>query len=839
MTSLFATYPQTAFFMQAEPISWTTLLSCLVAFMAMYTATAVGERLSSSHLYQRSKWWPGGALVVTLGVWNMNFTELLTSHYPFPVTYRLNIFLLSLLPALVAGLVYQYSMARPLTPALWRSTAGLILGLAIMVMHYLGLFSIDTPASLRIAPSSAGLALLLSLVLGIIIIHTLHYTRHLPIIHGVRSRSLIVGLVTAAALCAMHVTTSASVWFIAETALETSPDRSISTPLSVIVSAITALFASGMLASILVDRYLQRRTRREQAFHRQFFDVIESMHDGIVLLDHKARLVMCNHAFETLTGVRYPDLQGLSVLRLSRVLRFPYHRSDVLRCLREHSAWVGSIEVLHRQGHHFPARLSINRMHAEDMAANHFVVTLTDISDQHDTNHKIRYQSYHDPLTGLPNRISLKDRIHSLQLASTDSQHHVMLLLVDIDSFKSINDLHGQASGDRLLQTLSARLKPWARDSADVARLSSNEFALLYGGLSSELSEAEAQARSKTVRILESLNGDYSLAGKRHSCSVSGGYLLYRGLEPGIDELLKRAELALLESKYADDQRPRAFKPSMVAQLNTRLHTERQLQDAIRDDQLRMYIQPQVDTNGRMIGGEALVRWQHPERGLLAPDSFLHLAEETGQIVEIGQWMLLQVCQLLAKWQQHPQRRRWHLSLNVSMREFKRMDFIQHIVKALNDSGAPANRLTLELTESLILGDSWPVIDTITRLRDLGIRLAIDDFGTGYSSLAYLKRLPLDVLKIDATFVRDLIEEPHAAPSAQTIIALARTLQLDVIAEGVETHRQQHRLVELGCHQFQGFLYAPALPLEQLLVFAQSTNEKIPEKCLPYPLPPS
>ncbi|WP_417329808.1 putative bifunctional diguanylate cyclase/phosphodiesterase [Halomonas cupida] len=837
MSSLFITSPHTALAVQPEQISGVTLLACLVTFMAVYTGTAVGERLSSTRLYQRRRWWPGGALVIALGAWNMCFTGVLTSAWPFAVEYHPQLVLASLLPAVAAGLIYQYSMARPGKSILWRSLAGLAFGLAALVMHYLGQFSvlIEAPAELAIVTGEAGLAMGVALVLGMGTIHGLHYTRFLPTIGGIRSRSLIMGSVAAIALCIIHVTAASSVRVLADAPLGTPPANEISSLLSVLLSTTTAIFAAGMLSSVLFDRYQLNSIQRDQASRTQLFDIIESMHDGVALLDHKARLVMCNHAFEALIGVRHSDLLGLSMLSLSRVLRFGLHRSEVLRSLREHNAWLGDVEVRHRLGHRFPAHLSINRVRAHGTAAEHFVATLTDTSAQYDAQRQIHHQAYHDALTGLPNRRALKERIHALQEASNDNQHHVMLMLVDIDSFKTINDRYGQAMGDRLLKAVSDRLRSWARESADLARLSSNEFALLYGGLSSEPAKAEAVALDKTTRLLEALNGDYALAGQRLSCRISAGYLLYCGRDLGVDELLKRAGLALLESKCEGDQRPRAFESRMVDRLNARLRMERQLHDAIHGEQLRLHIQPQVDARRRMMGGEALVRWQHPERGIIAPNAFIRLAEETGQIIEIGHWMLNQVCSLLADWQHHPQRRNWHLSLNVSVREFQHLGFVERVEQVLTDSGAPAGQLTLELTESLMLEDSWPVIDTLSRLRKLGVRLAIDDFGTGYSSLAYLKRLPLDVLKIDVTFVHDLTEDPQAAPIAQTIIALAQTLQLDVIAEGVETLPQQQRLIELGCSQFQGFFYAPALPLGRFLAFAESADQQACENPLSQP----
>ncbi|MBY5925303.1 MULTISPECIES: EAL domain-containing protein [unclassified Halomonas] len=822
MPPLFISYPQVAQAIQGEHIPWLVVLSCLVALVSVYSAMAVAERVNASRWkHRRQIWWLAGGTMMGLGIWSMHFTGMLAYRLPFPAHHSLGLTLVSLLPAIAAGLIAVAAMARKGLSTVHKVVAGCILSAGIATMHYTGMAAMQLPASMRFSPTPLILSLLISLPFGIASIHCFHAARDLPRFHGIRLGSLIAATLASLAICSMHYSAMMAVHFLPEPGWEAIPHSAGHDAIvAIAVIVLASLFALTALASVLVDRKLQDSAARMQVSRRQLVDVIESMHDGVVLLDQRARMVMCNHAFETLTGVPHTDLQGHSLLRLNTLLRFDHYRGNILRSLKENGAWIGDVEVRHRAGHRFPARLSINRVRAEEDSAGHFVATLSDTTAHHNAQQRIRYQAYHDALTTLPNRSSLQERIHALQLASDVSGRHIMLLLVDIDNFKGINDALGQATGDRLLKALAARLKPWARQPSDLARLSSNEFALLYDGLSVTPESAMDQARSKARQVLESLNGDYSLAGERHSCHVSGGFLLFRGGELGVGELLKRAGLALLESKCEGVQRPCAFEACMVERLDARLRLERQLKTAVEEDQLRLHMQPQVDDLGNILGAEMLLRWEHPERGLISPSTFISLAEETGQIVDLGNWVLHQTCQLLAEWQQHEHRRHWTLSVNVSAREFQRADFVSGVKAALAKTGAPARQLTLELTESLMLGEAYPVIDTLGQLRDLGVRFAIDDFGTGYSSLAYLKRLPLDTLKIDVAFVRDLTEDPTAAPIAQTIIALAQTLKLGVIAEGVETTAQQERLLELGCRSFQGYLYSAPLPLKQFLALA-------------------
>lgn len=782
-----------------------------------------------------------------LGIWSLHITGMLAYQFPFPVHHRLGLTLTALIPATLAGGVAQYAMSRPSAPVWQQAMAGCLFSLGIAIVHYVGSLAIDMPATLYLAIPSTILASIAALILGAATFATFHGARQLPTFKGFNIGLIFIGVMMAAVMYGIHYLYMHAAYFlplIEGVNPELFSDNDAL--LAAIVAVVSTLLAIGALTSVLVERKQQNSIKNLLDTQHRLEEVLDSMHDGVILLDKRARVVMCNHSFESLTGLCLADLQNRSLLRLSSVLRIDHQRGDILRSLRQNGVWVGDVEVRAIQGHRLPARLSINQVLAGDgdscgdstsyltsydassytasghsvtgyNTASYYVATLSDTTAHHDAQRRLHYQAHHDALTGLPNRIALCERIQSLQLSSGDSGRHVMLLLVDIDNFKGINGSLGQATGDRLLRALAARLKPWARHASDLARFSSNEFALLYEGLSADVEKAEVQARTKANSVLNALNGDYSLAGERHTCRVSGGFLTFRGSQWSSEELLKYTGLALLDSKSEGTQRPSAFAPDMVERMNSRLLLERQLQDAIQSEQLRLYLQAQVDDSGKLLGAEALVRWEHPEHGLIAPSAFIEVAEDTGQIVELGSWVLRQACHTLAEWQRHPGRRQWQLSVNVSMREFQRQDFIGTIRQTLETSGAPPTCLTLELTESLMLGDNHPVIDVLTQLRAIGVRLSIDDFGTGYSSLSHLKSLPLDVLKIDSTFVRDLDDDPNTAPIVETIITLARTLGLDVIAEGVETPQQRQRLIELGCQRFQGYLFSAPLPVDEFV----------------------
>jgi|GEM_PF-3529853 len=835
MHPIFITYPQAAQAVQGHYTLWIVLLSCLVALVTAYSALAICERLNNACWRRpRLAWWLCGGGLLGVGIWGTHFTAMQSYRLPFPVTHDPWLTFASLLPALAAGLMAIQVLSRDDWSGAQRTLSACLLGLGVCATHYLGMSALEMHASLRYAPIPLGLSVVFAMGAAVAGVHGLHAGRPWPRRLGIGLRTLLGGALMAAAIDGTHYIAMEAAYFLPHAAQHELDPAHVGL-LAGIVGSLSVLLGIAAMAAVLVDRRLQANAQNMRMSRRQLADIIESMHDGVVLLDSRARVVICNHAFETLTGIPHRDIQGHSLLRMNTILRVSHQRSDILRSLREHSAWVGDVEVRHLDAHRFPARLSINQVRPDGEDISHFVATLSDTSAHHDAQRRIHYQAYHDGLTGLPNRSSLRERIYALQLASGVSGRHIMLLVVDIDNFKGINDSLGQATGDRLLKAVAARLKPWGRQGDDLARLSSNEFALLYDGLSSSTDKANAQALDKARGVLESLNGDYSLAGERHTCAISGGFLVFHGDEVGGDELLKRVGLALLEAKCRQDQRPQAFAASMVERLNSRLRLERQLREAIRGGQLRLYLQPQFDNHRTIFGAEALVRWEHPERGLITPDAFIGLAEDTGQIIELGAWVLFHACETLALWQHDPVKRHWQLSVNVSVREFQRLEFVNAVEGMLKQSGAPAKRLTLELTESLMMGEAYPVIDTMTRLKALGVRFSIDDFGTGYSSLAYLKRLPLDALKIDVAFVRDLADEPTAAPIAQTIIALAHTLELQVIAEGVETEQQLQRLTELGCRQFQGYLFSPPRPRGEFL----DDTARVSPPAAPFPPAPT
>jgi diguanylate cyclase (GGDEF)-like protein/PAS domain S-box-containing protein len=445
-------------------------------------------------------------------------------------------------------------------------------------------------------------------------------------------------------------------------------------------------------------------------------------------------------------------------------------------------------------------------------------IVLTDITERKTAKDQIENLAFYDPLTGLPNRRLLLDRLAQAMSASLRHQRLGALLFVDLDDFKTINDTLGHHQGDLLLAKVAKRLSACIRDGDTVARLGGDEFVVMLERLSDNTLSAATYAESVGEKILLTLNRTYQLSGCEHHSAASIGITLFGGgPQESIDEPLKRADLAMYQAKAAGRNTMRFFDPQMQAVVSARAALDTALRDAVQQEQFFLLYQAQVDRLGRLIGVEALVRWQHPQRGLVSPGEFIPQAEETGLILPLGQWVLEAACTQLAAWATQPSMAHLTVAVNVSARQFHQADFVARVLAALQHTGANPQRLKLELTESLLVAHIDDVIAKMCALKAHGVGFSLDDFGTGYSSLSYLKQLPLDQLKIDQSFVRDLLTDTNDAVIARTIVALGHSLGLKVIAEGVETAEQRDLLAGLACDAYQGYYFGrPVLALELL-----------------------
>jgi diguanylate cyclase (GGDEF)-like protein/PAS domain S-box-containing protein len=443
------------------------------------------------------------------------------------------------------------------------------------------------------------------------------------------------------------------------------------------------------------------------------------------------------------------------------------------------------------------------------------VGSFSDVTERKLAEEMTQRLAFYDPLTGLPNRRLMLDRLqHAIGLGRRNGEFGA-LMFIDLDNFKEINDTHGHASGDSLLQHVAQRLCGCLRSNDTAARMGGDEFVVIAENLGTQLLEAATNAETIASKLMKSMEPPFELQGVAHRSSTSIGIALFGFPGDTAHELLKRADFAMYQAKDAGRNTVRFYDPAMQETVLTRASLAADLRGGLERDELFVLLQPMVDAQERRVGAEALVRWRHPVRGLVPPVEFIPLAEQNGLVVPIGLRVLEAACRQLVDWSRESHTRDLTLSVNVSPRQFHQPDFVSQVLDTLARTGADPNRLKLEITESLLLDDVEAVVQKMTALRARGVRFSIDDFGTGYSSLAYLKRLPLDEIKIDRSFINDVLSDPNDASIVQTILVLARSLSLKVVAEGVETVAQQDFLVRHGCPYFQGYLYGRPMPAAQ------------------------
>lgn len=552
----------------------------------------------------------------------------------------------------------------------------------------------------------------------------------------------------------------------------------------------------------------------EQRFHTAFMAspdalAITSLEDG--------EFLEINDSYTTIVGWTKEDIRGKTVKDIN-VWRYPQERQKLVQPLL-HSGECMNLEAefVRKDGSCFIGLLSAHLMQIEGKTC--ILSIFRDISAQKAAQEQIHNLSFSDTLTGLPNRRLFRDRLAQSMIACEHHHEHSALVYVDLDDFKSINETLGHDQGDLLLKEVGQRLVRCVKETDTVARLGGDEFALILRGLSTIPEDAASQARTICTRILSDLDLPYELGGTtlHRTCSVGITMIVESNLDAA--ELLKRAELAMYQAKVSGRNALRFFEPQMQEAVNARALMEDGLRKAIYQHQMLLYYQPQVGADGRITGVESLIRWKDPHRGMISPAEFIPLAEVTGLILPLGQWVLEAACGQLAQWASRPAMAHLTLAVNVSARQFHQPQFVEEVLVALERSGANPNNLKLELTESMLVDDIGGVINKMKMLKAKGVGFSLDDFGTGYSSLSYLKLLPLDQLKIDQGFVRDILVDPNDAAIAKTVVALAESMGLDVIAEGVETAAQRDALAALGCHHYQGYLYSRPLPVEELEVF--------------------
>ena len=563
----------------------------------------------------------------------------------------------------------------------------------------------------------------------------------------------------------------------------------------------------------------QKRQRDEQL--RQLSRALESSSNGVMItssiqLDHP--IVYVNPAFERITGYTPAEVIGQSGRFLVRDDLAQKGLNEIRACLREHREGYAVLRNYRKDGELFWNELSIAPVRDESgHVTTHFVSIINDVTERITYEQQLEYHATHDTLTGLVNRNLLNDRIDQAILQAKHSERLVGVMLLDLDRFKLINDGFGHIPADNLLKAVATRLAHCVRDTDTVARLGGDEFVVVLGGID----DADSVA-SVAAKIMRNLTLPLSIEGKEVFVTASVGIAMYPRDGDHGENLLRNADVAMYRVKEHGRNNFRFYAPEMSHMALDRLDMEGNLRRALERDEITVFFQPIVSlASGRIVGAEALARWNHPRIGMIHPPEFIPLAEETGLIIPLGERVLRLACQQIAAWQAAglPPLK---VSLNISARQFRQENLPELLQRVLAETGIAAEALEFELTESMVMHDVENAIAMLRELKQIGVTLALDDFGTGYSSLAYLKRFPIDVLKIDRSFVRDIDREADDAAIAHAVIAMAHSLGLQVTAEGVENEAQLALLQQYGCNDFQGYLFSRPVPAEEFSLLLQN-----------------
>uniref|UniRef100_A0A486XKW5 cyclic-guanylate-specific phosphodiesterase n=1 Tax=Rheinheimera sp. BAL341 TaxID=1708203 RepID=A0A486XKW5_9GAMM len=594
-----------------------------------------------------------------------------------------------------------------------------------------------------------------------------------------------------------------------------------------VLAMLTALLLLTMAGAWWLKRQVAEKTRHLQASEERLSTILNSVDAHIYIKDLRGRYEYVNRKVAQLFGCEPEDVLGRrdnAFFDAATSANIQQNDQKVLQGERlveeETNTSLDGSQTHTYLSVKLPLRDSRSKVYA-------LCGISTDITEHKQQQQEIHQLAFYDALTGLPNRRMLLDRLqHAVELRQRNKDTaQGALLFIDLDHFKDLNDSLGHAMGDQLLQQVAKRLQDHLRKVDTLARLGGDEFVVLLTGLHPDIELSSQRANLIGEKIVQLLAEPFILQERPYTLSGSVGVAMFTD-GCNSDELLQRADLAMYDAKDRGRNGVRFFNQQMQADVSARADIATGLRQAITQQEFVLHFQPQLEHSRGVVGAEVLIRWQHPTQGLIAPGQFITVAESTGQILAIGRWVLQQSCYQLAEWARHPHSANWYLAVNISARQLHSPGFVDDVSKALQDSGARPECLILELTESQLLQEIDNVIDKMRQLTELGVRFSLDDFGTGYSSLSYLKQLPLAQLKIDGSFVRDILTDPNDEAIIKTILALGHSLELTVIAEGVETEAQHQKLQQLGCKQFQGYYFGRPVALADFVRAQQSSAQR-------------
>lgn len=810
------------------------LVSLTIAILAAFASFSHVDLMRSTRSPSvRRLWHLSGAVAMGMGVWTMHFTGMVAFQLPFEVRYQIIPTLASMLPAILAGLIILEIIRQPSPKLIWVLVGGVSMGLGIGAMHYLGMSAMVTPVSMQYQPGLFVASLVVAVVMATAALfipyvmerHMSQVSRDRPLAYKALA-SILMGL----AISSLHYVAMSATLFIPTEDTHAAhgnftADQNLIATLAVLASLfilVTSTFSAILRHRVALAGLEIERLETHQRLMSDQFNKIASRLPGVVYQyrlrpDGHMSFPWASEAIKSIYGVEPHEVKD-SIDPLLDIIH-PDDLSELIASINDSAntmkVWRHEYRINHPDGRVRWLQGNAMPEKAPDGSVfwNGFITDITEKRLSEDTIHQL---AFYDELTGLPNRRLLQDRLKLALHASHRHAQHGAILFMDLDDFKSLNDTLGHSIGDSLLKHIAARLNQSLRRLDTISRLGGDEFVVIIDELERNEAVAAQEARAIAEKILDLVTETVNLDGHDYRCSVSIGICLFYGYHLNREELLRRADIAMYQAKSSGRNSIRFFDPEIQVAMEDRFKLEAELRQAIERNELCLYYQKQVDDKGRVTGAEALLRWQHPQRGMVPPMDFIPVAEDTGLIMPLGQWVIDQACAQIRDWAADPDTRDLTLSVNVSARQFHQEHFVPQVRAALDSQEVPGHRLKLELTESLVLADLEDTQQKMQQLRASGIRLSMDDFGTGYSSMAYLSHLLFDEVKIDQSFVRNVLvaEARRDWVIIEAIINITRGLGMDVIAEGVESVEQEAFLAERHCLHFQGYLYGRPMPID-------------------------
>ncbi|MFC7371458.1 EAL domain-containing protein [Fictibacillus iocasae] len=775
------------------------LLSIVIAILSSYASLELAGQIKKTDTSARYMWLVTGSLALGLGIWSMHFIAMLAFHLSIPVSYQMNAVLISILPAVTSSALAFFLISKPIMRRAQILLGGLFIAAGVVCMHYLGMEAMKMGAVIEYDPLLFTASVIIAFIAAITALYLLFYTEY-ESTSQIKWRKVVSAFVMGLAISGMHYTGMASADFVPHDHHQTT-----GIPIEPMLLAIP--IGSGILVIlgfVFISTFIDRRFKHQtQLSERKFRSVIESANDAIILSDSSGRIISWNEGAEKMFGYMKQEALGSP---LSIIIPKKYqeaHSKGMQRYLETSTPHVigRSVELEGRRKNDsvFPIELSLAAWSEDKLL--YFSSIIRDITERKRTEEKMNQLVYLDPLTGLPNRMLLSDRFsHALKQAS-EHKTNLGILFLDIDRFKYINDTLGHAVGDQLLIQIAKILEQCTGAGHTVCRQGGDEFILL-------LADTTADKIMKTAQtVLAKFDSAIWVDDYELYVTPSIGISVYPSDGADMETLIKNADIAMYRVKEQGKNHFQFYTPEMNDRVMKEMQLEIGLRKALEQQEFELVYQPQIDVRtGTLTGAEALIRWHHPEWGTISPAEFIPIAEETGLILPIGEWVLREACLQNKKWQRegHPPIR---ISVNISSRQFQQNELVAMVQNILNTTELEPRYLELELTESIIQ-DSTHAVEKMQQLKNMGIHLSIDDFGTGYSSLSYLKTFPINTLKIDRSFTSNIYNDPKDASLVETIITMAHNLDLKVIAEGVETQEQLSFLQQRQCNEAQGYYFS-------------------------------